>query len=316
LAEAVWGTDRSPSGSHTYGRGKVYWGMALDRVFSAEHIAPDVTYEKLQIGQPYDYPLPDTKADEIVWIHRKSVPGDLYFISNQRAQSETVSASFRVIGKVGELWHPGTGTTESASYRTTQGRTVVDLRLAPLESVFVVFRTPGGPAHTAPVAETEELVRLPENWTVTYAPNLGAPPQIQIDKLASWTESNDPGIRYFSGSAIYSQDIDLTSQQLAGEKAMLDLGRVREIAEVSVNGKKIPQILWKPPFVVDVSGAVRAGKNHIEVKVTNLWPNRIIGDQQPGTKEKYTFTVYDAYQADSPPIESGLLGPVSLIKKH
>jgi hypothetical protein len=90
-----------------------------------------------------------------------------------------------------------------------------------------------------------------------------------------------------------------------------DLGKVKEIAEVSVNGKSVGGILWKPPFQADVTEAVKPGRNRIEIKVTNLWPHRIIGDQQPSANKKYTFTDYEAYPKDSPLLESGL-GPVTL----
>ena len=120
-------------------------------------------------------------------------------------------------------------------------------------------------------------------------------------------------MKYFSGTATYSQDFEVEQSWLAsGSSILLDLGRVREIAEVTINGKPVETILWKPPFRVDISSALKAGINHIEVKVTNLWPNRLIGDQQPGA-DQYTFTDYQAYTKDSPLIESGLLGPVRLI---
>jgi hypothetical protein len=94
-------------------------------------------------------------------------------------------------------------------------------------------------------------------------------------------------------------------------KVVLDLGRVKEIAEVSVNGKPLG-ILWKPPFQADVTGALRPGANHLDIKITNLWPNRMIGDQQPSAAKRYTFTDYKPYTKDSPLLESGLLGPVTL----
>lgn len=90
---------------------------------------------------------------------------------------------------------------------------------------------------------------------------------------------------------------------------------MREIAEVLVNGRPVGGILWKPPFQADVTDALRPGTNRLEIKITNLWPNRIIGDQQPGMEEKYTFTDYRPYGANSPLMESGLLGPVRLLKK-
>jgi hypothetical protein len=95
---------------------------------------------------------------------------------------------------------------------------------------------------------------------------------------------------------------------------MLDLGQVKEIAEVSVNGKPLG-ILWKTPFQADVTGALKPGPNRVEIKITNLWPNRMIGDLQPSAAKRYTFTDYKPYMKDSPLLESGLLGPVSLLSR-
>ena len=93
---------------------------------------------------------------------------------------------------------------------------------------------------------------------------------------------------------------------------ILDLGSVREIAEVSVNGKPVGGILWKAPFDADVTEALKPGANRLEIKVTNLWPNRMIGDLQPSATKKYTFTDFKPYKPASPLLESGLLGPVKL----
>lgn len=95
-------------------------------------------------------------------------------------------------------------------------------------------------------------------------------------------------------------------------KLVPDLGKVKDIAEVSVNGKARGAILWKPPFQADVTGALKPGKNHLQIKVTNLWPNRMIGDRQPSAQKRYTFTDCRPYTKDSPLLESGLLGPVRL----
>jgi hypothetical protein len=98
-----------------------------------------------------------------------------------------------------------------------------------------------------------------------------------------------------------------------GAKVILDLGAVKEIAEVSVNGKAVGGILWKPPFRADVTAALKPGKNRIEIKVTNLWPNRIIGDQQPNATRKYAWLDYRPFKASTPLLESGLLGPVKVL---
>ena len=171
-------------------------------------------------------------------------------------------------------------------------------------------------------------------WTLRFPVGWGAPEQVTLGKLISWTEHSDPGIRYFSGTARYSKDFELPAGMAAGDRTVvLDLGKVKNFAQVTLNGRKL-NVLWKEPFRVDVTGVVRAGRNHIEIEVTNLWPNRLIGDeQQPddcewngavvkqipkwvidGTKRpnpnRYTFATRKQYGRDSPLLESGLLGPV------
>ncbi len=174
-------------------------------------------------------------------------------------------------------------------------------------------------------------------WRIAFPPHRGAPVRATFAELISWTESDDPGIKFFSGTATYSQTVDIPRPLLArGNVLLLDLGQVREMARVRLNGKDLG-VLWKPPFRVEVTGVARAGENHLEVEVTNLWPNRLIGDEQypddcewaPGGPLKawpqwlvqgkrrpptprVTFTTWKHFTQDSPLIESGLLGPVVL----
>jgi hypothetical protein len=149
---------------------------------------------------------------------------------------------------------------------------------------------------------------------VSFPPNWGAPPQARFDKLVSWTNFPDDGVKYFSGTATYVKEINAPQAWFKpGAKVILDLGAVKEIAEVSVNGKAVGGILWKPPFRADVTAALKPGKNRIEIKVTNLWPNRIIGDQQPNATRKYAWLDYRPFKASTPLLESGLLGPVKVL---
>jgi hypothetical protein len=179
--------------------------------------------------------------------------------------------------------------------------------------VFVVLRrAAGAPARTLGRAQSAALATLSGPWSVSFPPNWGAPPRIQLPSLTSWTASTDPGVKYFSGTATYTKEVQAPAAWLAaGKRVMLDLGNVKEIAEVSVNGKGLG-ILWKAPFQADVTGALKPGPNRVEIKVTNLWPNRMIGDLQPSATKRYTFTDYKPYTKDSPLLESGLLGPVTL----
>ena len=201
-----------------------------------------------------------------------------------------------------------------AEYKFENGRTVVPLRLEPNASVFVVFRRAATvPSRTLPHPVNTQLAAVDGPWQVMFPPNWGAPPQVTLDKLVSWTASPDEGVKYFSGTATYSKDIQTPKDWFRpGSKIVLDLGTVKEMAELSINGKPVGGILWKPPFQADVTGLLKAGSNHVEIKVTNLWPNRIIGDQQPSVQKKYTWTDYRPYTKDSPLLESGLIGPVTV----
>lgn len=121
-------------------------------------------------------------------------------------------------------------------------------------------------------------------------------------------------MKYFSGTATYDREIEAPPAWFKpGAKVVLDFGTVKEIAEVFVNGKAVGGILWKPPFQADVTSVLKPGKNRIEVKVTNLWPNRIIGDRQPDATRHYAWLDYRPFKTDTPLLPSGLLGPVRVL---
>jgi hypothetical protein len=127
--------------------------------------------------------------------------------------------------------------------------------------------------------------------------------------LSSWTTNSEPGIRYFSGTAAYTTSFNAPRDWLAkNTRIKLDLGDVKNIAEVSINGKAVG-VAWKAPFIVDVTDAIKSGSNRLEIKVANLWPNRMIGDKQPGAQQ-IAHATFDPFKADSPLLPSGLLGPV------
>jgi hypothetical protein len=305
IANNVWGSlDGRSSTEHDYGKGKVYWGKSIDQVLAAEKTPPDFEYNRPEF---------DTN---LVWIHRRAGDTDIYFVGNQKERTEDVETSFRIDGKAAELWHSDSGLIEPAEYRIQAGRTIVPLHLDPDGSVFVVFRQSAtAPSRTVPRPVARELMTLKGPWDVSFPPNLGAPPQIKLDTLTAWNTSADAGVKYFSGTAIYAKDIEVPQEWFRpGETLVLDLGEVKEIAEISVNGKALEEILWKPPFRTDVTRALKPGANHLEIRITNLWPNRFIGDQQPGVQKRYTFTDFKPFNLtkDSALLESGLLGPVKL----
>lgn len=154
-------------------------------------------------------------------------------------------------------------------------------------------------------------ITLPHTWTLTFPPNWGAPPSVKLDALKSWSGSADPGMRYFSGTATYRTTLSLTAAQIKQAELWLALGEVHEVAGVRINGRPA-RILWKQPWSLRVDTLLHPGRNLVEIDVTNLWPNRLIGDAQSATGKHYTWTNIRSYKKDSALLPSGLIGPVTL----
>jgi hypothetical protein len=224
-----------------------------------------------------------------------------------------MKGSFRVTGFTPELWHADSASTEAAAYRMAGDRTIVPLKLYPHEAVFVMFlkRTR---QREREVAEPfrQVLGRVSGPWIVHFQPGRGAPNEATFAELTSWTLNADTGIKYFSGTAKYETTLNVpASWRKQGGRIELDLGEVKNLAEVLINGTSAG-ILWKAPFRVDVTDLLHSGSNRLSVRVTNLWANRLIGDKQPGVTP-VASTTFNPYRADSPLLGSGLLGPVSIL---
>jgi hypothetical protein len=172
--------------------------------------------------------------------------------------------------------------------------------------------TETGISVAATVPELPAPLELTGPWQLTFPPKLGAPAETTFDQLLSWSDSTNDGIKYFSGTALYEKTFTLPKDFLQKDRSLfLDLGSVKNLAEVALNGKPLG-IVWKEPFRVEITGAAKSGKNRLAVKVTNLWPNRLIGDQKLPEAQRITWTSVSLYKADSPLLPSGLLGPVTI----
>ncbi|GEO11639.1 hypothetical protein SAE01_41350 [Segetibacter aerophilus] len=285
------------------GNNRVSSNKALSEVLKGLNITPDFAYSKRD------------ESTKLLFVHRKLSDRDLYWVNNRNHRKEDVQATFRITGKVPEIWHPETGRTEPASYEIANGVTKVDMHLQPDDAVFVIFKMPATKtAVKVPAPSEKVLVAVDGEWDVSFQPNRGAPAKSVFNQLNSWTENTDPGIKYFSGTATYTKTINAPAAWFGNKKleTSIDLTDVKNIAEVMVNGKSAG-IVWKQPYRVKITNALKVGANKLEIKVTNLWPNRLIGDQQPGVTNKITYTTMPFYQAGSPLLPSGLLGPVKII---
>jgi hypothetical protein len=201
------------------------------------------------------------------------------------------------------------------------------------------LRGANGKIHRIDVATFPEPLRIAGPWEVQFTPHWGAPPQVDLPELISWSEHADPGVKYFSGKATYRKQVQIPAAMPGpGRSLFLDLGEVQVIARVRVNDQNLG-ILWKPPFRIDITNAAHAGGNTLEITVVNLWPNRLIGDanlpedcewnaaevgqtlkawprwlleDKPSPTGRFTFTIWRVWPKDAPLLKSGLLGPVTL----
>ena len=293
------------TGVHHVGKGTIYAGQTVAEALQAMHVQPDFTYTT-QSGSEAN----------LQFVHRKLADSDIYFIDNRSVDPANVEATFRISGRAPQLWYAETGKTEPVSYSMADGRTTVPLKLEPWGTVFVVFsKSTGKTSLTLPPVEETTLATISGPWTVAFQPGRGAPASITMDNLTDWSKSDNNGVKYFSGVGTYTKTLQASSAWFRkGAHVWIDLGDVKNLAVVTVNGKDVGET-WHAPYRVDVTSALKPGANQITIKVVNAWVNRLIGDQQPGAT-KYTFTDIKPYQANSPLLPSGLLGPVTVIREQ
>jgi hypothetical protein len=289
------------------GEGRVIWGKTAREVLLAEGIPPDFQFTN---------GLPDADID---YIHRTADGAEIYFVANRAQRSENLQCTFRVTGKAPEIWDAVSGEHHfAAAYTETDGRTTLPLELDPCGSTFVIFRAP---ATEHPATATDNDLKLAVRseitgaWTVCFDPKWGGPATATFDRLVSWPTRAEPGIKYYSGTAVYEKTFDLPGARPDGKKLFLDLGHVRELAEVHLNGKNLG-IVWSPPFRVDVTDTVKAAGNQLEIQVVNFWPNRIIGDQFLPKEKRFTQTNIRKLTQKTALVESGLLGPVQVLEQR
>jgi len=302
LAREIWGDlDGVSRTRRTYGDGAVVWGQPIADVLAATRVSPDVEYDHLLDG-------------DLAWIHRRTDDADLYYLASSWDRPRDLDVRFRVSGKEPELWHPDTGAIEPASYDIAGDRTTVHVHLSERDALFVVFRKRTSvTARAVPREERTTLATLDGPWQLRFPPALGTPASITLSTLGSWTSQPDSGVKFFSGTATYSRVLTAPATWFKpGRSLVLDLGAVRDLAEVVVNGQALP-LLWKAPFVADLTRALRPGANQIEIRVTNEWTNRLIGDRAAPAGRKVLSATAPApggFGGTPTLSESGLLGPV------
>ncbi len=309
MAGELWGDlDGRVRTERRYGQGRIIWGKTPRDVLLSDGIKPDLSFA----GQ-------DRAPDQFDYIHRTLDDAEIFYVVNRTDRRQVCDFAFRVSGKQPEIWDPVTGEMRKAEvFRQKDGRTTLPLEMDRFGSLFVVFAKRISPTSDGPgernFPEFSELMTLAGRWKVAFDPRWGGPQETEFPFLTDWTKSPDQGIKYYSGKATYRKTFEL--DPTSGQRIFLDLGDIRSVAEVRLNGKKLG-ILWCEPWRVEITGAVKAGANSLEVDVVNLWANRVIGDLGLPPEKRFTRTHdkfrFDMLRAETPLIESGLLGPVRIL---
>jgi hypothetical protein len=305
LAAKMWGDKVAKQ--RTYGKGTILSGMTVAEALATLDISPDVKLDDANM----------------VYAHRTTPGRDIYFIANRSEKPVQITPEFRIAGKQPELWNPVNGEIrvlpafECRDAQPGISTTIVPLQLEPYESAFIVFSGKGKPQASGVKAnfpDPETVIEITTPWTVTFESDTikrGPSDPVTFATLQSWSQSDDARIRYFSGAAVYANIFTFDAKP-AGN-LYLDLGKVCVMAKVKINGQYAGGA-WTPPYRVNITDVVNAGENTIEVEVVNTWINRFIGESFLPVEQRRVNHRLDIWKPTSPLHESGLLGPVRVVR--
>ncbi|MCL1821606.1 MAG: hypothetical protein FWG22_02160 [Prolixibacteraceae bacterium] len=300
LANKMWG-DLSVK-KRTYGNGVIFTDMSMEELFAELNMVPDCTFEN---------------HDRLLYNHRTMNGSEIYFITNQSDEKVSFAAAFRVKGLQPELWDAAHGEIRKLPAFAQKGEiTTVPMQLHPFESAFIVFRSKGKPEFADVknnYPEKKLLVEVKTPWKVSFESDevkRGPAEIITFATLEDWSKCDDLRIKYYSGTAVYNTDIEIGNIP-RGEKITLDLGAVSVMAKVKINDKYVGGV-WTAPYVIDITDAIKTGKNSIEVEVVNTWINRLVGDWNFPPAERKTWLHNNPWNVNTPLQSAGLIGPVTV----
>ena len=241
-----------------------------------------------------------TDAHSIHWIHRRDGETDIYFVANTKDSTLMPHVTITGTGRLPEVWDPETGNmSEAEIWKMADGKTQVTLNLTTRRAVFLVFRNPTTETGSAKESFSDDItdtIPITGTWTVGFDEDK----VVEWPSLMPWNESIDSDIKYFSGTAHYEQHLYLNELD-RHYRYILDLGEVKNLATVRVNGK-VCGTLWRPPFTIDITEALLGGDNLLKVDVTNLWVNRMVGDEQEPDDVEWSEPVAFGAAPNSPTI--------------
>jgi len=315
IADKLWGMcDGEKILSNTYGKGTIYWGKSVEQVLEELNVHPDFEVQGI-----------DNCDSHIDYIHRQTETEDIYFVSNSSPKEEKVTCVFRVDkNRVPELWDAETGLIQrDVEYSIVENGISIEIIMDPLASRFVVFTNNSAGENDAGLTydlqygfhgESFKPMDITDNWDISFNTEMGGPKTYQLEKLTSWTDSDNQGVRYYSGSANYRRDFSISEETLSkGAEAFVRFEDIQEMAHVFVNGNDCG-FVWTPPYKANITPYLKAGTNKITVQVINTWNNRIVGDLVNPNERPFTNTnAKNKFSENSALLKSGLMGKAEIL---
>jgi hypothetical protein len=297
IAEKLWIQKK-------FGKGRVISDLTIREVLMQDGIVPDFSFQADNDNTLFDY------------IHKKIGEKDIYFIINRRDTTVHADFKFRVRGKQPEIWNAKNGEMyQAGKFNEDDHTTTVPLELTPCGSLFIVFSKQEPkviiPHRTNNYLKFKPLLKLEGSWDVSFDTTRSGPGSLLFDSLMSWTARPESNVKYFSGEASYKKTFDLPANPIINKRICLNLGNVKNVAEVWLNGINLG-VVWCEPYQVDITDAVKLAGNNLEIKVVNLWNNRLIGDARLPDEHRITKTNI-GINPNADLLDSGLLGPVTVL---
>ncbi|KQS36768.1 glycosyl hydrolase [Pedobacter sp. Leaf194] len=339
LVQKIWNTGHIP-GSQTQlnvGKGKIIWGgdinFKADTILYPKYQTTAKILETMKVSQDFT-----TKSGGIRYGHRTSKDFDIYFVANRTNKQIIDECTFRTAKGKPQLWNAVSGEIRALpQFQQANGKTTIPMTFNPYESFFIVFakHSPSNKISDKDnFPKEKELLTFSGSWEVSFDPKWGGPEKTVFDKLHDWAVNPDKGIKYYSGIANYTKNFSFSTgpETIKGHRLLLDLGEVKNMATVRLNGKEVGTV-WTDN-ALDITDYIKNGDNILEIAVANLWPNRLIGDQalpddgvkngkwpewllkgqkRPGTR--LSFVAFQHYTQKDQLLKSGLLGPVKILLK-
>lgn len=345
IADAMW--VENEKGKIAYGKGFIYNSKDIRKVLLEKEIQSDFSYESSKPEALIDYIHRKTDEVDIYYVVNRNerpeyihatfrvdsktpelwdpITGEImdYPIYTSQNGSLTLPLFLEPFGSAFVIFRKDTGIhyeqisrNGKSLFPTLPADTLSVPLFIPQTEGTLLLTENGEYVLTSSTGETKNIsinkipeIKINTSWNVSFDPVWGGPEKIIFNELSLWNNHQDPGIRYYSGNATYTNTFKISPDQLKNKRVYLDLGEMYNLADVYVNGQSAG-VWWQPPFTRDITDLVKEGENHLELDVVNLWPNRIIGDNYLPENERYTKTNVGKFDKDYPLRPSGLAGPV------